>query len=291
MATKEKRKLNLGWLTPPVKTPDGTMALVDHLKEFRYRVIISAIAVVLLTAVSMIFYKHLFEVILHPAFEAKAIYERRNPNGATIEWNLSSITGGFMLMLKIGGIFGLLASCPVWLYQLWSFIMPGLLTNEKKYARRFLGAAIPLFLGGVLLGYWISPKGFAVLMSFVPPGVYNLNDVNDFLSFEMRMLLVFGLSFLLPVIIVALNQVGVVKAVSLARYRNVILFGCFVFGAIATPSVDPFSMLALSLPMVIMFFVSEIICRQHDRRKAQTAGEFDVNLDDEVSETSSTDAS
>ncbi|MGJ6978927.1 twin-arginine translocase subunit TatC [Aestuariimicrobium soli] len=268
----KKPKLNLGWLTPPPKTEDGTMALVDHLKEFRYRVMISGIGVVVLMGLSMAFYKYLFAFMLQPAFEAERIYKAAHPeNAANVSFTVEGITGGFMLMLKIGGVAGLILSCPIWLYQLWAFILPGLLANEKKYAVRFLGAAIPLFLAGVALGYWISPKGFAVLMNFNPAGVQNLNELSEFLAFLMRMLLVFGLSFLLPVVVVALNMLGVLKAATLNKYRNLSIFGCFLFGAIATPSVDPFSMLALSIPMVAMFFVSVGICTVNDRRRAEKA--------------------
>lgn len=278
----KKSKLSLGWLTPPPKSEDGTMALVDHLKEFRYRVMISGIGVVVLMALSMIFYKQLFDFMLNPAFEAERLYKAANPeNAANVRFTVEGITGGFMLMLKIGGVAGLILSCPVWLYQLWAFIVPGLLANEKKYAVRFLGAAIPLFLSGVALGYWISPKGFAVLMSFNPAGVDNLNNLTEFLGFLMRMLLVFGLSFLLPVVIVALNMVGVLQASTLSKYRNVSIFGCFLFGAIATPSVDPFSMLALSLPMVAMFFVSVGICSVNDRRRSDRAAKGDEVVLDE----------
>ncbi|WP_022909947.1 twin-arginine translocase subunit TatC [Aestuariimicrobium kwangyangense] len=276
-----KHKLNLGWLTPPPKTDDGTMALVDHLKEFRYRVIISAIGLVLMMALSMVFYKYLFAFMLQPAFEAEHLYKAAHPeNAANVSFTVNGITGGFMLMLKIGGVAGVILSCPIWLYQLWSFIVPGLLAQEKKYAVRFLGSAIPLFLAGVALGYWISPKGFAVLMSFNPAGVQNLNELSEFLGFLMRMLLVFGLSFLLPVVIVALNMLGVLKAAQLNRYRNLSIFGCFVFGAVATPSVDPFSMLALSFPMVAMFFISLAICSVNDRRRAEQSANDDVVLDE-----------
>ncbi|CAI9408201.1 Sec-independent protein translocase protein TatC [Aestuariimicrobium sp. T2.26MG-19.2B] len=257
------------------------MALVDHLKEFRYRVIISAIGLVLMMALSMIFYKYLFAFMLQPAFEAEHLYKAAHPeNAANVSFTVNGITGGFMLMLKIGGVAGVILSCPIWLYQLWSFIVPGLLAQEKKYAVRFLGSAIPLFLAGVALGYWISPKGFAVLMSFNPAGVQNLNELSEFLGFLMRMLLVFGLSFLLPVVIVALNMLGVLKAAQLNRYRNLSIFGCFVFGAVATPSVDPFSMLALSFPMVAMFFISLAICSVNDRRRAEQSANDDVVLDE-----------
>lgn len=257
------------------------MALVDHLKELRYRVVVAAVAVVIAMALCLIFYKDLTTIVMWPIDSAIDAHVAAHPD-ARSELTINNITGGFMFMLKIGGVAGLIVSCPVWLYQLWAFILPGLLVNEKKYAVRFLGSAIPLFLMGVALGYIVTPKGFAILLGFNPDGVLNLNDLNTFLAFELRMLLVFGLSFLLPVILVALNLLGVIKAHQLAKARTVSIFACFVFAAIATPSVDPFSMLALAMPMVLMYLLSEVICRAHDRRVADRGDEI-VLADDKIS--------
>ena len=161
-----------------------------------------------------------------------------------------------------------IAACPVWLYQLWAFVVPGLLKKEKKIAGFFLLSAIPLFLTGVVVGYLILPKAFEFMLGFTvaEAGVANLQDLNDFLALEMRMLLVFGAAFLLPVVIVMLNLLGVLKSHALRKARTFAIFGCFIFGAVATPSGDPFSMLALSVPMVVMYLISEIICRRNDKR-------------------------
>ena len=118
--------------------------------------------------------------------------------------------------------------------------------------------AYPLYVAVILLATY----GFTVAQA----GVANLQDLNDFLALEMRMLLVFGAAFLLPVVIVMLNLLGVLKSHALRKARTFAIFGCFIFGAVATPSGDPFSMLALSVPMVIMYLISEIICRRNDRR-------------------------
>ena len=174
---------------------------------------------------------------------------------------------------------GIVLSSPVWLYQLWAFVAPGLVAKEKKYALAFMGSAIPLFLSGVALAYWIAPKGFAVLLGFTPDDVTNLQDVSKFLQFLTIMLLVFGLSFLLPVVLVALNLMGVVRARTLSRFRIPAIFICFVFGAVATPSVDPFSMLAMAIPMALMYIISEVICHANDRRRGITAdGDIDAEL-------------
>jgi sec-independent protein translocase protein TatC len=156
---------------------------------------------------------------------------------------------------------------PIWLWQLWSFIVPGLLAKEKKWALIFIGAATPLFLAGVAVGYIVMPKGIAVLLGFTQSGVANLQDLNQFLSFLMRMMVVFGLAFEIPLVVLLLNILGVVPARYLAKYRRYVIFGTFVFGAVATPSTDPFSMLALALPMTVLFLAAEVIAHVLDRRK------------------------
>ena len=119
------------------------------------------------------------------------------------------------------------------------------------------------------VGYYVMPKGLVVLLGFTEDGITNLQDVNQFLSFLMRFMLVFGVAFLIPEVVLVLNIVGVLKAKYLSKYRSLIIFGTFVFGAVATPSTDPFSMLALALPMTVLFIVAEVIAHVLDRRKAR----------------------
>jgi sec-independent protein translocase protein TatC len=176
-------------------------------------------------------------------------------------------------------------ACPVWLYQLWKFVVPALLDKEKRYARSFLVSAIPLFLLGCVVGYFVLPKGISVMLQFTPDGmgIVNQLDLNTFLQLELLLILLFGVSFLLPVILVMLNLAGVVTGAQLAKARTFAIFGCFVFGAIATPSTDPFSMTALALPMAIMYVAAEWICRRNDRAKAKklaASGAVLVSIDD-----------
>lgn len=263
-----KRRLDLSWLKPPRPDDEGAMALVDHLRELRYRVIMAAAAVLAATVGSFLFRDQLFNLVFDPYQQSIALYEAQNP-GANTRLVTDGLAASFMVSLKIALYAGLIVSCPVWLYQLWAFIAPGLLSKEKKYTLAFLGTGIPLFLSGVALGYWISPKGFVMLLGFTPQGVENLQDISKFLQFLTVMLLVFGVAFLLPVILVALNLVGVLRGATLGKYRAFGIFACFVFGAVATPSQDPFSMCALALPMALMYLVSEVICRINDKRRAE----------------------
>lgn len=255
------------WLRPPTFDDSGAMSLWDHLREIRYRLVISVIAILVLFIVAFIFYVPIVELILRPYEIAASNIRARDPS-ANIQVVNSGVAAPMILALKAAGLAAIIAACPVWLYQLWAFVVPGLLKKEKKIAGLFLLSAIPLFLTGVVVGYLILPKAFEFMLGFTvaEAGVANLQDLNDFLALEMRMLLVFGAAFLLPVVIVMLNLLGVLKSHALRKARTLAIFGCFIFGAVATPSGDPFSMLALSVPMVIMYLISEIICRRNDRR-------------------------
>jgi sec-independent protein translocase protein TatC len=172
----------------------------------------------------------------------------------------------------------------VWLYQIWAFILPGLHRNERKWTVLFISIAGPLFLSGVALGYYVLPKGLAVLIGFTPESVTNLVDLNGYLSFILRILLVFGISFEIPLFVVLLNLAGVVRAHQLAKWRSWIVFGTFIFAAIATPSTDPITMLFLALPMTALFLISEVIARVIDRRRGRNADpDYADYEDDEAS--------
>lgn len=266
-STSGKPGGRFAWLKPPQFDENGAMSIWDHLREIRYRLIVSMVAIVVLFIVAFIFYAPIVELILRPYQIAADRVSVKNPD-AMIQVVNSGVASPMLLALKAAGLAAIIAACPVWLYQLWAFIVPGLLNNEKRVAQLFLLSAIPLFLAGVVVGYLTLPKAFEFMLGFTvaQAGVANLQDLNDFLSLEMRMLLVFGISFLLPVILVMLNMLGMLKSWQLRKARTIAIFVCFVFGAVATPSGDPFSMLALSLPMVIMYVVSELICSRREKR-------------------------
>ncbi len=256
------------------------MSLYDHLRELRYRVVIAVIAVGLSTLVAAFFYRQLVSLVIWPYNVAVIQYKAANPE-ARVDLVNNGLVQPFMLALKTTLVAGLIAASPVWMYQLWAFIVPALLEKEKRYAIRFVGAAVPLFLSGCALGYFILPTGFAFMLGFTVGGVLNLQDLNAFLSLELTLILLFGVSFLLPVVLVMLNLIGVVTGKQLGAARSYAIFGCFLFGAMATPSADPFSMTALALPMAIMYVVAEFICRRNDRLKkqVQSADEFAISID------------
>lgn len=244
------------------------MSLFDHLRELRYRVVISMVAVVIASSAAAFFYVRLIEFVMWPWNLARADLLAANPGVQTAIVN-QGVGAPFVLALKVSLVAGLLLACPVWLWQLWAFIVPALKENERRYAVRFLLAAVPLFLAGCAFGFAVLPKGIAVMLQFTPAdmGIVNMLEINQFLTLELILVLVFGLSFLLPVVLVMLNLAGVLKGSQLAAQRSYWIFGIAVFAAIATPGTDPFSMLALAVPMAVLYLVAEVICRVNDRRR------------------------
>jgi sec-independent protein translocase protein TatC len=264
-------RFSLKWLKPPPVPPDGSMTLFEHLRELRYRLVVASLAIIAATILAAFFYQFLLELLTAPYRSGIDDLKENNPGAVTELVNIN-LTSPLKLAVQVCLVAGLVLSGPVWLYQLWAFIVPGLLAKEKKWALIFIGLASPLFAAGVATAYYVLPKAISVLLSFTAEGVANLQDINLFLSFMLRLMVVFGIAYLIPLLVLMLNIVGVVKASQLTKYRTLVIFGTFVFGAVATPSTDPFSMLALALPMSLLFLAAEAIAHVLDRRKAKRAG-------------------
>ncbi len=262
---------------------DGRMALSDHFRELRARLIRSALILVILFFVAIYFYDQLLELVQHPYNQAQ---EQLRGSGTRTEAVVNDATGGLLLQMKLCGVVALIAASPYWLYQIWAFVLPGLHANEKKYTRMFAAVAGPLFIAGVALGYYVLPKGLQVLISFTPNGVTNLIDFTHYFSFLVRMLLVFGIAMEIPLFVLLLNLAGVVSGQQIGRARPWIVVGTMVFAAVATPSTDPFSMLMLGIPMLILFAISEVAARILDRirgRGAHRPDRTDQWADDQAS--------
>ena len=257
--------------------PDGRMALADHLRELRARVLRAVVVLLAAFVVALFFYDQLLDLVLGPYSQAQEML------GDTVDTKayIKGAAGPLLVQLKLSGIAALVATSPYWLYQIWAFIVPGLHAREKKWTKVFVAVAGPLFLLGVATGYYVLPKGLEVLIGFTPADLENLVEFSEYFSFFTRMLLVFGISFQIPLFVILLNLAGVVSGKSLGQHRAWIILGVFVFAAAATPSTDPFSMLMLALPMSLLFLLSEVIARLVDRRRDREA--FDDLDDDEAS--------
>ena len=242
---------------------DGRMALSDHLRELRARLLKSALIIILGLAVSLAFYDQLLSLVYDPYRQAQDALGEDVTQATT-----SGAGGGLLLYLKLCGLSGVVGTSPLWLYQIWAFILPGLHARERKWSRIFAAIAGPLFLAGIALGYVTLPKGLEILIGFNPDGVTNLVDFNEYLSFFGRTMLVFGIAFEIPLFVVLLNLAGVLPGKALGAHRPWIIVGTFIFAAVATPSADPFTMTFMAVPMVLLFLISEQIARFNDRRRA-----------------------
>lgn len=259
--------------------PDGRMALSDHLRELRARVLKSAVVVLVALVVSLFFFDEIFELVLEPYQAAVAAL----PDDVSSQATVAGAGGPLMLYLKLCGLVAVVLTSPFWLYQIWAFILPGLHPQERKWSRVFACIAGPLFMAGVVTGYYTLPKGLEILIGFTQEDLTNLVEFGAYLTFLVRTLLVFGIAFEIPVFVILLNLAGVLPAKALAAHRPWVVLGTFVFAAVATPSTDPFTMLFLAIPMLVLFAVSEVVCRVMDRRRAK--GDALATLgDDETSE-------
>src|SRR3954452_257718 len=256
---------------------DGRMALADHLRELRARLLRVVLVLLIAVIVALFFYDQLLAVVFAPYQAAVSKLPHHTNTIATI----NGVGGPLLLQLKLSGLAAIVATSPYWLYQIWAFIVPGLHPHEKRWTRLFVAVAGPLFLVGVAVGYYVLPKGLEVLISFTPADLTNLVEFGEYFSFMTRMLLVFGVAFEIPLFVVLLNLAGIVRGRTLAKHRPWIVIGTFVFAAVATPSTDPFSMLMLAVPMTLLFLLSEVIARTVDKRRNRTS--YDAYADDEAS--------
>ncbi|MCW2846862.1 MAG: Sec-independent protein translocase protein TatC [Marmoricola sp.] len=241
------------------------MSLGDHFRELRARVMRATLYLVVGTIIALFFWQQLFDLIYAPYRSAQESLGNKVQTRAVI----TGIGSPLLLQLKLCGVAGIVGTSPLWLYEIWAFITPGLHAHERRWTRLFAMVAGPLFLAGVAVGYYVLPKGIAALIGFTPLELTQLTEFGDFFTFITRMLLVFGVAFEIPLFIVLLNLAGVVSGKALGQYRPWIVIGTLIFAAVATPSTDPFSMLMLAVPMLILIFISEIIARIVDRRRAR----------------------
>ncbi len=256
------------------------MALSDHLRELRARLLRCVLVIIVVFGISLFFYDQLSDLIRTPYDDAVERLEGKVETQIVV----NDVTGPLLLQLKLCGVFSVIASAPYWLYQIWAFILPGLHTSERKWSRIFVVIAGPLFFAGVATAYFVLPKAIEVLIGFTPADATNLVDFGRFFSFITRMFLVFGIAFEIPLFVVMLNLAGVVSGKALGRYRPWIVIGTFVFAAVATPSTDPFSMLFLAIPMLLLFGIAEVIARLVDRSRGHGQDSTEQWDDDEVSE-------
>jgi sec-independent protein translocase protein TatC len=250
------------------QNPEGRMPLMDHIRELRNRVVKIILALALGMIVGFIFFHWAWAKIEAPFCAAK-IHGMTGCKQVGDQLTAPAILDPFYLRVKLAFVVGLILSCPVWLYQIWAFIAPGLYTKEKRWTYTFVGTAVPLFVGGAILGYLVMPRGLQYLLGLTPSGVVNLPSTDTYLSYALLMLVGFGLCFEVPLFLVGLNLVGILTHARFKKWRRVMIFCVFLFAGIASPSPDPITMLLLAGPCVVLVEVAEIIILVNDRRRAR----------------------
>ncbi|WP_052432708.1 twin-arginine translocase subunit TatC [Streptacidiphilus carbonis] len=268
--TQGSRRPTVGRQKQP-KDNEGRMPLSDHLRELRNRLLICLAALLVTTVLGWMLHNWLIDQLTGPACAIKGVqgygqHTASCPNGLLVN---NGVLAPLSFTFKISMMAGLILASPVWTYQLWAFVAPGLYKKEKKYGLSFTAAAVPLFLIGAYLAYWIFPKALGILVSFNPSGFSLAFSGAEFLDFFIRMVVVFGLSFELPLLLVALNFLGILSAAKLRSWWRGIIFIIFVFSAVATPTGDPLTMSVLAVPICVLFIMALGVCTLHDRSVAR----------------------
>ena len=262
--------------------PAGAMTLGEHLRELRSRLVKSLLAIAVGMVVAWIWYDPIFAFLSAPI---EQVITQAQAEGRDVQVVVLGVTEPFTLQLKISAVVGVVLAAPIWLFQLWRFVTPGLHRHERRSAYLFVAVSLPLFLSGIAVAYMVLPKGLELLFGFTPENVGNYVEVNRYLSFFLRTALVFGIGFLAPLVIVALNMVGVLSGKRLRSWWRGMIFGVFVFAAVATPSGDPITLLVLAVPMLVLVGGAILFAMLNDRRRARNGAEPDYDTwgDDEAS--------
>lgn len=270
--------------TPPGKrrkrarrkdNPTGEMPLREHLAELRNRIIKSGVAIALGTVLGFFLYEPVMGALAQPLKDA----EQR---GILASLNFDSVGQSFDILLQVGLFIGVVVASPVWLYQIWAFIMPGLKAQEKKYAIVFLSVSIPLFVGGVVIGYLVLPQAVQFFTALIPDGGTNFIPANVYIPFLLRLFLAFGAALVLPVLMVGLNMIGMLPARTILNHWRITVFLISLIAAIAAPGGDAITMFYLAAPLFTLFGVAIVLCVLNDRRRNRRRAATEADIEAEI---------
>lgn len=253
------------------------MTLIEHVRELRKRLFRACIGILVGAILGYLVSKRVQDFIINPYCDFTRAH---NPTG-TCGMNMVSPLDLFFQQLKIAMYAGLVLSAPIWLYQLWAFIAPGLHKRERRFGYAFAIVATPLFAGGFFLGYVLVSRSMEWFLGLNPDIQVTVN-VDGYFDFVTGVMLLFGAAFEFPLIVAMLNFAGVVSAKKLLSWWRVAVFLMFLFAALVTPTPDPFNMTILALCMAVLYFAAVGVAFINDRRRARKRPYADMN-DDEAS--------
>jgi sec-independent protein translocase protein TatC len=262
----------------------GTMPLLDHLRELRKRIMRAAFFIFIFSILGFVYYDQIITTLAEPVCDLKLAQSSGSNNCGSLF--ISGVLGPLNLQVKVAFLTGVIISAPFWLYQLWAFIAPALHRKERRKSVLFIIAATPFFTLGAALAYYILPIAIRVLFGFTPDSLNNLVRFDDYLSFVLRIILIFGLAFELPVFLVSLNLIGVLSGKAILKPWRFAIFGITLFVAAFSPTADPLSMAALALPLILFYFGAGGIALLVDKKrekKSQAIGDNQAADIDEAS--------
>ena len=252
----------------------GTMPLLDHLRELRKRIMRAAFFIFIFSILGFVYYDQIITTLAEPVCDLKLAQSSGSNNCGSLF--ISGVLGPLNLQVKVAFLTGVIISAPFWLYQLWAFIAPALHRKERRKSVLFIIAATPFFTLGAALAYYILPIAIRVLFGFTPDSLNNLVRFDDYLSFVLRIILIFGLAFELPVFLVSLNLIGVLSGKAILKPWRFAIFGITLFVAAFSPTADPLSMAALALPLILFYFgaggIALLVDKKRDK-KSQAIGD------------------
>jgi sec-independent protein translocase protein TatC len=239
------------------------MSLGQHLLELRKRLFIAGIAVVLASIVGWFLSDLILNALRSPILEVG----RDQGRNATL--NYQTITSAFDLKLQISLYAGIIVSSPVWLYQIFAFLVPGLTRKEKRYTFGFFFSAVPLFLAGCVAGWYVLPHIVELLTRFAGAQDSSLITAKDYFDFVLKLVLAVGVAFVLPAFLVLFNAMGMLSGKSIIKSWRMAILAITVFTAIATPAADVMSMFLLAIPMVLLYLLAAGIAVLNDKRRSR----------------------
>jgi sec-independent protein translocase protein TatC len=243
------------------------MTVVEHLSELRSRIMVSLISFVAVSTAAFFFYEPLLRLLTEPLCEVP----RRLLGPAGCQLNVLGLTEGFQFRLKLTALAGIALTSPVWIYEIYAFIVPALTPKEKRYSIPFVLSSVTLFAIGSVFAYLTLPKGVEFLIRLGGEGLNPFFTAEKYLNFVGLVLLAFGVTFQLPLVLIFLGLVGAISVEQLRRNRKVALVAIFALAAIVTPSQDPYTMSILAIPLYGLYEVTILVLGRVLKGRASNA--------------------